>query len=456
MSNPNDLHDPFNLDDEFEDLKDNELSGLGERFQDDTELSLDGDSDDAADLGATEPSESASASPTKPAAAAPAEQPKPFIKTKLGLAVIGGCVAMLAAVGIGVSGVFTHSATPVAMQEEPAPQAFEPAPAPTKAVLGNAASSNNLQISEQLKPASAVQGVIEAKAALQDPNPILHTGQAVRTAAVSPAVVDPTPAVSSNEVADLRASIVELKEQTEVVVGLVKDVNASIERLNRQQSELTSEVQSLKADLAKATVATPSQAPAQDPVKAAQVQADQVVKVPAKPASVTDGRNRLAGLQVIDTSQNGEMSIIKKASNGRIFTLYPNEIINWGGNRQKVTGIEKEGSIVLVGEKFFIDKVLEEAKAEPKPAEAKPVREVVQRQAKRAPVAPAPAEKPASAQGFSLNAVYDSNRAFGVVNDKGEFKSYKIGDTIEKLGKVTGLTPSGDLQVGDTVIKSVY
>lgn len=452
----NNLTDPFDdvdnleqfgmLDDDDGQFKDSEDPDL----VDDSSVLPPSDDDDA-DLGQPAPAQA----PAKPAkVAATADQPKAFVKTPLGIACIAGCVVMLGIVGVGASGVLSSSA-PVEVSE----QAEIPAPSEPNA-FGNKAGlvpSKPVAAAQPIQAASAVREVQEAQQKnAQFPNPVLQaipdpTAMAPGIPVSQPQAPQPAIAPAINELSELKSSIADLQVQTKAITGLVKDVSGMLERSNRRQDELMTQVQSLKADIAKIAAAPAPTAPvvAQAAV-AAKAQAASAAAAPTKPAPITDGRTRLAGLQVIDTSQNGEMSIIKKASNGRIFTLYPDEVINWAGNRQKVTGIEKDGSIVLVGEKFYIDKVLEAPKADPKP-EPKPARpQVSQTRRDATPSAPV------SARGFTLNAVYDGNNSFGVVNDKGEFKSYKKGDIIDKLGDVKGLTPGGDLEVGNTIIKSVY
>lgn len=447
------LSDPFDDDNALEsfDLLDDEgqYPDSDDEQNPDSQFS-DEQSDDGVESVASAPEKS-----SKAAVAASNDQPKAFIKTPLGIACLAGCVVMLGVVGVGASGVFSSSAPVEIAQNSEIPAPSEPAAFGNKVGLtdnqADLAQAQSL-LPSAVTPATAVAGVMEAqRAVVANPNPILQSiqgsGSSIQPAA--PAHQDAPIAVeSSKDIAELRDSLAELQLQTKAISGLVVDVRSAIDRLNRQQNELAADVKSIRTDIAKmTTVVQPSEAAA---VKAAEKPVEKVSAqpAPAKPASITDGRSRLAGLQVIDTSQNGEMSIIKKASNGRIFTLYPDEVINWAGSRHKVTGIEKEGSIVLVGDKYFIDKVLEAPKAQAKP-EPKPAYKA------KAPRESTPTSA-ANAKGFTLNAVYDSNRSFGVVNDKGEFKSYKIGDTIDKLGTVIGLTPKGDLKVGNTIIQSVY
>lgn len=453
------LSDPFEDTDDLEsfDLLDDDDQFNDSEGEGDADIGSDDDSglghvvDDDADQVQPAPAPA----PAKVAKASTAvDQPKAFVKTPLGIACIAGCVAMLGLVGVGASGVMSsHAPVEVAEHAE--------IPAPSEPVnFGNKAglvAAKPVTVAEPVQAATAVREVQQAQQnAVRSANPILDS---IPNRAGIGAVSAPQPqavAPASVEIAEIKSSIAELQEQTKAMAGVVKDVSGLIERSNRRQDELVVQVQSLRADIAKITavpvVAAPAAAPAATPTATAETKAQPapVAAAPAKPASIIDGRTRVSGLQVIDTSQNGEMSIIKKASNGRIFTLYPDEVINWAGNRQKVTGIEKDGSIVLIGEKFYIDKVLEAPKADPKP-DVKPSRQpVAQAQREKAP------DAPVSARGFTLNAVYDSNNTFGVVNDKGEFKSYKIGDTIDKLGTVIGLTPGGDLKVGNTIIQSLY
>ena len=450
------LSDPF---DDTDDLESFDLLDENDQFTDshgDSDLGSDDDDpenqlvDDGDEEGAQAQPAPAQAKSAKVAPAA--DQPKAFVKTPLGIACIAGCVAMLGLVGVGASGVLSSSAPAEVVEQSSIPAPSEPASFGNKAGL---VPAKPVAAAEPIQAATAVREVQEAQQnSVRSPNPILQSipNRTASTFPVAQQQQAPAQEIASTELSELKSSIADLQAQTKAIASVVKDVSGLIERTNRRQDELMTQVQGLKADIAKITAAPVAvvAAPAAAPAAETKVQAAPVVAAPAKPASIIDGRTRLPGLQVIDTSQNGDMSIIKKASNGRIFTLYPDEVINWAGNRQKVTGIEKDGSIVLVGDKFYIDKVLEAPKADPKP-DVKPVRQpVAQVQREKAP------DAPVNARGFTLNAVYDSNNTFGVVNDKGEFKSYKIGDTIDKLGTVIGLTPGGDLKVGNTVIQSVY
>lgn len=355
-------------------------------------------------------------------AKAPSGAAKPFIKTPLGIAGIAFAVAMAGFIGYkGYSSSFAGSEEP--QVAEVVPEAVEP-------VIGNVAGLAKPQASPEV--IQAAQNPMAQVNALPAAAPVEQQFQAPES-------------VSASDLKDLKESIQSLQEQTSEMKALLLNVNRTLDRQAIVQGELISAVRDMKADLAKKAEPTPVViAPAAPAVTVTAGQTTVVRQAESSP------RQRMAGLQVIETSQGGAMSIIKKASNGRVFTLFKGEVINWGGVRSQVTSIEKDGDLVLVGDKYFIDKVLEAPKAPVKAAQdPAPERKVVAAR----PVKPA---APKNADGYTLNAVYNGKSAFGIVNNKGEFKSYKIGEKIDNLGVVTGLDEAGNLKVGNTVIRSVY
>lgn len=379
-----------------------------------------------APAAAAEPAPEAQApAKAKPAkekkAKAPSGAAKPFIKTPLGIAGIAFAVAMAGFIGYkGLSSSLSGSEEPQIV--DVVPEAVEP-------VIGNMAGLAKPQASPEV--VQAVQ------------NPM---GQVNIPPASAPVEELQAPeSVSASELKDLKQSIESLQEQTSEMKALLQNVNRTLDRQAIVQGELISAVRDMKADLAKKPEPAPVViAPSAPAVTVTAGQAAAVRQAESSP------RQRMAGLQVIESSQGGAMSIIKKASNGRVFTLFKGEVINWGGVRSQVTSIEKDGDLVLVGDKYFIDKVLEAPKAPVKAAQdPAPERKVVAAK-------PAKPAAPKNADGYTLNAVYNGKSAFGIVNNKGEFKSYKIGEKIDNLGVVTGLDEAGNLKVGNTVIRSVY
>ncbi len=433
----NDRRDPFSEEDDFDNLGTGGEHGFGQ--EDQFGGIIGGDDDfDTPDDTAVPPSAEKPSKPEKtpkaPKVASTNAAPKPFMKTPIGMCAIAFAVTMVGFIGYkAVTSAFPGEPEP---EVAVAPVLVAPASEPQ---IGNA--------SGLLKPQASPE-VVQAAQATQPQN--LPVAPAAPVAVPLPAteIVQP---VSAKELEELKASIANLQEQSSDIKELLRGVNRTLERQEAAQRALIDSVNSIKADLVK-KAEEPAPVVLAPTTPAVTVNAGQAAPVRQAEASP---RQRMAGLQVIETSQGGAMSIIKKSSNGRVFTLFKGETINWAGVKSQVTSIENDGELVLVGDKYFIDKVLEAPKV---PAKA-PVKAAAPATAPERKLAPARQAKPIAsrtAEGYTLNAVYNDKRSFGIVNNKGEFKSYKIGDTIDNLGVVKGLDEVGDLKVGNTVIKTVY
>lgn len=436
--------DPFTDDTGFSDFDlDNENFG-DDDFDEQLRAADDVDLDQPSAVPAPAP-----AAPVKAKVSTTQQAPKSFIKSPLGIASIALAVAMVSLVGFkGYSYITATSAQPEVAAETMVPAAQEP-------YFGGVSGLTKPQPAVIAPIASAP--VIEAPVLSQAPANGLATGVA---STVNPAAQAEMLTVQSTKVEEgikeLKDSIAEMKAMSQDIKGMLSDMNQSVMRLDASSKSMAADIAQIKAELAKHD----------EPAKVeTAVQTTSSVNGASTGATVqvVAGRQRIPDLQVIETSQNGEMSIVKKGSNGRVFTLFKGETINWGGNKKQVTGIEKDGSIVHVGDNFYIDKVLESPKAPVKATEpsAEPRKSSVEprkssSEVRKAPVKEAKAAVTRSAAGYTLNAVYEGSNAFGIVNNKNEFKTYKIGEQVDNLGAVVGLNEDGDLKVGNTVIKSVY
>ncbi|MDT8925018.1 hypothetical protein RBE51_19705 [Pseudomonas taiwanensis] len=429
----NDRRDPFSETDDFDNLGTGGEDSFGNEDQFGGIIGGDDDLDMPVD-DTPPPAAGKPAKPSKPAkapkAASNSAAPKAFIKTPIGICGIAFAVAMVSFIGFkAVTSAFPGSPEP---EVAVVPALVAPASEPQ---IGNA--------SGLMKPQASPEVVQAVQAPQHQVMPVVPDAP-VAVPLPAPEVVQPA---SAKELEELKASIANLQEQASDIKELLRGVNRTLERQEAAQKALMDSVSVIKADLEK-KAEQPAPVVLAPTTPAVTVNAGQAAAVRQAESSP---RQRMTGLQVIETSQGGAMSIIKKASNGRVFTLFKGETINWAGVKSQVTSIEKDGELVLVGDKFFIDKVLEAPKAPVKAAAPIPAPE-----RKSAPVREAKPVASRTAEGYTLNAVYNDKRSFGIVNNKGEFKSYKVGDTIDNLGVVKGLDEVGDLKVGNTVIKTVY
>lgn len=184
--------------------------------------------------------------------------------------------------------------------------------------------------------------------------------------------------------------------------------------------------------------------------------------------SSSGGRQRLKGFHVINTTEDGTMSVVETPS-GRINVYFEGEVFNVDGAPMTVSQIDQEGMLVLVGSDYFIDSV-----REPKPsvrAQQIPDSNAAGNESQvntsannpadhnriysyegstqsvtRAPSNSSIVMEPQIATGWNLNA--NMAQGYLVKGPRGEFQLVQQGDRIEGLGIVDGLDNNGFLRVG--------
>ncbi len=461
--NNQDIDDPFaqfddldNFDNDFDQVNEGgefDSNAMGASGGDDFGgESLDADDD----MGMPEESfdEPATNKPTPTPSNAPVVQAgsTPFLKTPLGMATVG-----LAVVGlIGGAGTVLMSG------------GSEPAIVPETAAVIPPSSEPNFAEATNTVPVDTVPQAQISVPAVEQAQPIVAQPIAAQPIAIAQPEPIPFEKAQDQGVSEELAEFMEeqrreMKALRSAMDSLNKEIHEIQGQLNsstKAEQQVKASLDSINSKLAKApapVAATAAPAAANVQPVAQQTTTPAVApKVEAKPVEqaqpLAQGRERVADFQVIDSTSNGQMVIIKKASSGRVFTVFKGEVLVIGGKRLTVQSIEGNGSVVLLGDKLFIDKTLA----------AKPVAQVRATQASAKPKATSrPASRQATARdakGFTLNAVYDSDSSFGVVDNKGNFKSYRVGETVPELGgaKVQGLDANGNLRVGDYLIKSIY
>lgn len=450
MSNNSDFDDPFaSIEDDFDELDDS-----GEGFEID-EGGLDGsgseelesdfdevDSNDFAESPAA-PSSGNTQSNQAQAVQSKTAETKPFIKTPLGMAVAGACVIV-----VGLTGAVVISA--LSSEPEYEPVMAEPMPSfGTEQIdAGAAPGLPATATAPALAPVPAPVFAEEAPSIQQQ----LAEVKANREQAVPIIEAGVQPAQSTEQAAELSKAVERAREETAEVKKSIMLVNQSIARLSKHVEDNEKEHQKLAVQVQAMGEVLGSFANGKAPASVAKAESQSVPAPVAEPKEVVvktvrELRQRLSDLQVIETTESGKMTVVKKASNGRVFTLFKGEKIRTPYGAFAVEDIQEDGNLILIGSKYFIDKEL--VKVKPKtvvldsPAPAKKVK-------REAPSAPRVATS------YTVNAVYDGGNAFGLVNESGDFKTYNKGDSIPGLGVVHGLDSSGNLKVGNAIIKSVY
>ena len=403
--------------------------------------------------------------------AQPPVQARPFLKSPFGIAVVG--IATLGVVGIGVTG-YRVLQSPVSEAEQ-APSSH---PINPKGVV--AAGEVDFGGTGDPVVAGEAKEVIHAPAPLSEPQTaaqVLNMAKPVAQSVVEPVAVLPPPApapavaISPEFMAEhdaLKKRVEEQQSQADELVKSVSAINQALAKLStvvekshedqillgEQVKVISDKLEAIKPSVA--PVATPEADSAKGEPATAVVAANANPKV--------EGRERIRGLQVVDSTASGHMVVVKKASNGRVFTMFEGERINTPTGQLRVNAVLDNGKLLLIGDKYYLDTVVEDypgvkrAPAKPKPEpETKKVAES-KREAPAKPVEDKPkVAKISVLKNYTLNAVYgENNKSFGVVTNSGDFKTFKEGDKIEGVGVVEGLDADGNLKAGNFVIESVY
>lgn len=395
-------------------------------------------------------------------------QPKPFLKTPFGMAICG--VAVLGVVGVGVT---AYKVTNPPMSDDLADTSSEVTAAPVKhdpapEVDFGGGQQEPIVSAEarEVKPAVAAEKTAAQVLNLTEVKPQGVESLPAPVQAVVPVSAALPEVASSAREDELKKLIAEQQQTTEdlqktnaALTQALSKLSKVVEKSREEQIVLSEQVVEIKESLKPA--AKPVVAQATSPSGAPSGTSDSPATAPANP--LTDGRTRIPGLQIVNTTPNGDMSIVKKISNGRVFTMFKGENIGTVRGNFKITAVLEKGSLLLLGDKYYIDTVAEEWSSSSKAApEPKPEPKA---EAKKAPVKREPQSKPeakakptpvAQCRKFTLNAVYDAGKSFGVVSNSGDFNSYKVDDNMPGVGVVKGLDAAGNLIAGDCVIESVY
>jgi hypothetical protein len=399
-------------------------------------------------------------------------QPKPFLKSPLGIAVMG--LATLGVVGIGVAGYRSTQGHAVEDDQGSRQVASTKAEVPAGEVDFGAAADNTVA-GEAREVIHNVAPVNAPKTAAQ----VLNMAQPV-VEPVEPAhapTPTPTPVVATAISPELLAEHDALKKRVEEQQATNEELTKSVTSINQALARLSAVVEKngedeillgeqVKAISDKLEVIKPTVAPV------APVVTPEAVNAEGEPAKVVaanvnpkvEGRVRVPGLKVLDSTASGHMVVIKRVSNGRVYTMFEGELINTPKGQYRVNEVLDNGTLLLIGEKYYIDTTVDEESEGRRAPQAKPQPEpkkVVEakREAPAKPVQDKPkVVKSSVMKNYTLNAVYgnDNDKSFGVVTNNGDFKTFKVGENVQGVGVVEGLDSDGNLKVGNFVIESVY
>jgi hypothetical protein len=282
-------------------------------------------------------------------------------------------------------------------------------------VIHNVAPVNTPKTAAQvlnLAP-SGVEPVASAPALSQAPAPA-----PVVAAAISPEFMADHDALKKR-VEDQQVSADELAKNVTAINQALARLSAVVEQngeteilLGEQVKALTDKLESVKPVAAPVVTQNDGKANS-EPAKA----------VAANVNPKVEGRVRVPGLQVVDSTASGHMVVVKKIGNGRVFTMFEGEKINTPKGQYRVNEVLENGTLLIIGDKYYIDTVAEDypeakrapqAKPQPQP-EAKKVVES-KREAPAKPVQDKPkVVKTSVLKNYTLNAVYDNDKSPTVV-----------------------------------------
>jgi hypothetical protein len=496
-----DFQDPFaNFNDDFGDGSlegdlDGEFGSLDNKeFLAETELPVGGDGfdeygepivsstaleDESADDSDQGYQQAAPSPRAKPVAQSQVVEPKPFLKTPVGMIAAGAGTLMLCVVGtVGYNSLSGSPqplpALPEANNDVVAPRAGDPnynsKSQPVAASMAVIVEPKPVvkPVINQVEPEVSPQAVPTLKAGVDQVNPSVVQGGA-----------------SSDELSRVKVALARQHEETEELKSVVASLSRGIDKISAyaekdhvEQVAIRDQLDALNKQLAQAPApaVAPETTPAVTPklsaaqqlaVKVAAKSANEAPKAEQPNASSTqnpqaEGRFRLAGLKVVEATESGKMSVVSKTSNGRVYTLFKGEKLGTPRGSLPVTEIKDDGFLIFVGDKYYIDRVAEEkpvaapVAATPAPARAPAPSKPSRASRSKERSSSTPTSGPSKSTSYTLNAVYDNGNAFGLVNGDGDFKSYKMGEEVPGVGRITGVDENGNLKAGDSVIKSLY
>ncbi len=433
MSNNDNFDDPFaDIGDGFDndDQPLNENFDFDENTDDDlnnSESNISNEVDENGEYTETESEES------EPIPSGPVNQnssgaeTKPFIKTPLGMAVGGVCVLVAGVVGLAgvaaLSGGDVYEAEHISESMPTQVNNFE-----SEAAV--APLNSGLSMSDVSQPSSSVMMPVEShQQRIQMPS---------QSAQIAPQINPEFELEIKNSIDRVLSESAEMKKNIAIFGQTVSKLSQLVENNEQESSRIAQELKTL-SELVNSR------------------SADTAVKQDSsltKEKAPRDGRTRLSDLVVIDTTESGAMAVVKKDSSGRVFTLFKGEKLKTAFGAFSIEELLENGELILVGDKYFIDKELIKAPRLPKVPERK---EAPAKVAQKPVVKEIEQQKiPEIIRNFTLNAVYDSGNSFGLVDEDGDFKTYNKGETVPGLGVVKGLDSMGNLNIGNSVIRSVY
>jgi hypothetical protein len=253
---------------------------------------------------------------------------------------------------------------------------------------------------------------------------------------------DSTPPASADAIADIQEGVSAIQGS---INGLKARTVQLSERLSAVDTQLNEIVEARKREAEQARKAeeeakrAEAQAASDDADEAA---ASKVTSAPEQLYHHLIGRRRLEAFNVINASDDGKFSIVRTPSN-RVNVYFKGETFMVPGRTMTVTHVLAGGELVLAtddrGEKWFIDSFREPRAEDERDSSVR--------------ATDGAAAKPGPAEGWSLNAVFESG--YLVKGPHEQFVSVKKGDSIEGLGQVIGLDPNGNLKVGEHTIQAV-
>jgi hypothetical protein len=412
------------------------------------------------------------------------EEEEEIIKPALNPVIVGfGALAVVVLAG-GAGYVMLNKNN--SEQSSDSPTVTTSMPAPSFEELGKDLSipSTNLVDEDAEKPIDAGSALAQAKAhaeplapakAVVEPPvtapvvaqkidaPVVHdvalVDQGAKVTPVTPvaAAVPSLAATSSTPGATDGDDNVSKQELKQMVADAVKDVVST-----NQSEELKAEVATLKKELDEAK-AHPTSEAALSEYKAKVIgeirqnrEKKELAKAEASKQLVEkaiEGKKRLPGFQVVNATVDGQISIIK-APSGRTFALFKGEKFKAAnGSLLEVKEIVAEGKLVVAGDSWFIDDVVEKVQKVDIPKSAPAGSAVVQKPASsKKRESSAPVEKTTSISGWSFHASFEGG-GYLVKTPSGEYKTIKRGENESGLGVIYGVDDNGNLKTEKGVIK---
>lgn len=223
----------------------------------------------------------------------------------------------------------------------------------------------------------------------------------------------------------------ELNNRLNSVISQVDQMNEAIKKMEKEVQEMSSSM-TMVSEIAE-----------EKKVEKMKSEGNIKVNVP----KFASGRERMIGYKVVSAAKDPSMVIVESPS-GDMIVLAPDSSVNYKGSTLFVEDVDNRGTVVLVGDKYFVDSIKGKG---PEATKAKVEKKVEKKAvAKKATVKkkeyrPIPKEQRPEISGWKGVAQMEGGNKIGVDLGDGRFITLVEGEPVKVYGRVQEIGSDGTI-----------